>query len=169
MVAISLFLFSSASVAGAQEQIKLQALSDQGTFMVEIVWIPDDIGRDNTFRVRFIEPETEIEIEDIEYTLLVFYGESSNPVLSRVDQISTVQAVKFEEPGPYTIRFDDIDGLGEGASFPIRVTPEFPSGVLWLAAVASGLVLILARRYRNTLFTRGSNNCHWPAHTRWHS
>ncbi len=137
--------------ADAQEQIQLEALSDQGTFIVEIIWTPDDIGRDNAFSIRFIEPETSTEMLDMEYSIIV-YEESGSQQLRRVGQTASEQRFSFEEPGSYTIRIDNIDGLGEGASFPIQVTPEFPASILGVVAGVMGVMAILARRNSNNLF-----------------
>jgi hypothetical protein len=150
---IASVLISTLSIgqAAAQQRISLEALSDQGTFIVEIIWTPADIGRDNTFSIRFIEPETSAEIEEMEYNIIV-YEASGSQQLRRVDQTASEQRFSFEEPGSYTIRIDDIDGLGESASFPIQVTPEFPAGVLGVVAGLIGAIAILARRNSNNLF-----------------
>jgi hypothetical protein len=132
------------------EQIVLKATSDQGTFRVEIIWTPGDIGNSNLFDIRFIEPETDEEIEDIVYDISVYKGDDRETV--RLDQKGTQQLFTFDEPGSYEIRIEDIEGLGEALTIPIQVTPEFPVGVLALAATALGLVVLLARRNTNNLF-----------------
>jgi hypothetical protein len=137
--------------ADAQQQIQLEALSDQGTFMVEMMWTSNEIGRDNTFSISFIEPETGLELEDMEYNFLV-YEETSILKLQRLDQTATQQRFVFEEPGSYTIRIDDIDGLGESATFPIQVTPEFPAGMIALVAALMGAAIIIGSRDRYNLF-----------------
>jgi hypothetical protein len=142
--------------AAAQQQIRLEALTEEGTFIVEIMWTPDDIGRDNTFSIRFIEPETSSEMEEMRYNIIV-YEESGSQQLRRMDQTASEQRFSFEEAGSYTIRIDDIDGLGEGASFPIRVTPEFPPGIIGAVAGLMGAIAILARRNSNNLFRFWSN------------
>ena len=119
--------------------------------MVEMIWTPDDIGRDNTFSIRFIESDTGEEMEYVEYTIIV-YGEDGSQQLRRVDQTASEQRFSFKEAGAYTIRIDDIDGLGEGASFPIQVTPEFPAGTLMAIAGLVGVIAILASRNSNSLF-----------------
>jgi hypothetical protein len=48
----------------AQEQIRLEAVTDQGTFKVEIMWISNDIGSANMFEIHFVDPDTGSEIED---------------------------------------------------------------------------------------------------------
>ncbi len=136
----------------AQQPVRMEALSDQGAFMVEIMWTPGEVGEDNVFGIRFIEPETGAELEDMKYDISIFRdGERQS---RRVDQVSLQQTFRFEEAGPYTIRIEDIDGLDEGAAFPIEVTPEFPAGVVVLAAAVGGAVFA-ARR--NNLFSQKAN------------
>jgi hypothetical protein len=139
----------------AQEQIVLEALSDQGTFSVEITWTPDDIGSANVFDIRFIEPETGEEVEEIVYDFSI-YNDGSREVLRR-DQTDTRQEFTFEEQGSYTIRIDDIESLGERVAIPIQVTPEFPLGALALIAVAFGAAALVARRHNNSLFRQPTN------------
>ncbi len=115
--------------AFAQEQIILQAPSDQDTFSVEIEWTPADIGVENTFAIHFIEPETGKEVEDIIYDFRI--EQEGVIVLERTAQSTNLQTATFGEPGPYAIIVEDIDGLGEDASFPVQVTPEFsPAWIL---------------------------------------
>jgi hypothetical protein len=157
--AILAFAIVSILLAGgqvvAQEQIVLEAPSDQGTFIVEITWTPDDIGRAHTFDIRFFEPETGEEIEEIVYDFSI-YNDGSREVLRR-DQTDTRQEFTFEEQGSYTIRIDDIEGLGELVAIPIQVTPEFPLGTLALIAIALGSAVLAARRYSNSLFRQPTN------------
>jgi hypothetical protein len=147
-----LILFPAPLSVIAQEQLKLESLSEEGTFRVEMIWIPDEIGSDNTFSIHFIEPETGLEIEEIEYDLILVRGESGTQELHLIEQTATQQKLRFDEPGPYTIRIDDIDGLGEGASFSIQVTPEFQSGTLYIVGTAMLATLFLASRNSNSLF-----------------
>jgi hypothetical protein len=137
----------------AQEQTRIEALSDDGTFLVEVDWTPSDLGSDHTFTFTFIEPETESVLEDIQYNLVVLKGQDDQ-MLRRVDQVSTEQKVRFEEMGPHTIVIEDIEGLGEDASFTIQVTPEFPVGVL--VPVAAGTVLVILAVRSKSLFSHWS-------------
>jgi len=141
----------AADSANAQQQIKLESMSDQGTFKVEMIWTPADIGSDNTFSIRFIEPETGIEMEEMEYNLLLYHGDGVQK-LRRVDQIATQQKLNFEEIGSYTIKIDDIEGLGEGATFSIQVTPEFPAGIIAVVAAAVGAIIFAGRINSKNLF-----------------
>jgi hypothetical protein len=157
-------LLLAAQTASAQQQqqqpqppIMLEALSDQGTFRVEVAWTSADIGADNTFGIRFIEPETNIELEDIRYDILLFRGDNTVQQLSRIDQTSLQQKFRFEEPGTYRIMINDIDGLDETVTIPIEVTPEFPAGAAALTAattIGSAILLFFAakRNSNNNLF-----------------
>ena len=126
----------------AQGQIRLEAVSEQGTFRVEIFWISNHIGSPNTFEIRFIDPDTGSEIEDIKYDISI-YGNNNTQKFRRLDQVSTVQQISFEQQGSYEIRIDDIDDLGEGVTIPIKVTPEFQHEVFIFAAAAVGLALVV--------------------------
>ena len=148
-------LLLAAQTASAQQQpppIMLEALSDQGTFRVEVAWTPADIGADNTFGIRFIEPETNIELEDIRYDILLFRGDNTVQQLRRIDQTSLQQKFRFEEPGMYRIMINDIDGLDETVTIPIKVTPEFPAGAAALTAattIGSAILFFAAKRNSN--------------------
>ncbi len=150
IVIIIIIILSSALLASilallpvaAQEQIKLEAVSEQGTFRVEIFWISNHLGSPNTFEIHFIDPDTGSEIEDINYDISI-YGNNSTQEFRRLDQVSTVQQISFEQQGSYEIRIDDIDDLGEGVTIPIKVTPEFQHEVFIFAAAAVGLALVV--------------------------
>jgi hypothetical protein len=141
--------------ASAQEQIVLEAASDQGTFMAEITWTPDDIGSPHAFDIRFIEPETGVEIEDVIYDFSIYSGGDRETL--RRDQTATQQEFTFDEQGSYEIRIDDIEDLDERVAIPIQVTPEFPLGVLALIALAFGAALLIARSNSNNLFSQSTN------------
>jgi hypothetical protein len=155
ILAFALISLLAGSQAAAQEQVLLEAPSDQGTFRVEITWTPDDIGSANVFDIRFIEPETGEEVEDIVYDFSIYRGSTREDL--RRDQTITQQEFTFDEQGSYTIRIDDIDGLDENVLIPIQVTPEFPLGVFALIAITFGAAVLVARRYGNSLFRLPAN------------
>lgn len=149
-VILSLALLSSIlafQAIHAQEQIRLEAVTDQGTFKVEIMWISNDIGSANMFEIHFVDPDTGSEIEDIKYDVSIYRDD--RPEIQRLDQISIFQEFFFEEVGSYEIRIDDIEGLGEGAIIPIQVTPEFQLNVFVLSAAAVGIAMLAARAASN--------------------
>ncbi len=111
---LSLALFSTILTLQpitAQEQIRLEALSDGGTFKVEILWIPNDIGNVNKFEIHFFDPDTGSEIEDIKYDISIY--KDDRPQIQRLDQVSISQEFFFEDAGSYEISIDDIEDLGE--------------------------------------------------------
>jgi hypothetical protein len=138
----------------AQEQTQIEALSEEGTFLIKVGWTPNDLGSDHTFTFTFIEPETESVLEDIQYDFAVLKGEDDQ-LLRRVDQVSVEQKVRFDETGPHTIAIQDIEGLGEDASFTIEVTPEFPLGAL-IPVAAATLIALFALRGKS-LFSQWRN------------
>jgi hypothetical protein len=141
----------------AQDQIRLEAVTDQGTFKVEIMWIPNDIGRANMFEIHFVDPDTGSEIEDIKYDVSIY--RDGRPEIQRFDQASISQEFFFEEVGSYEIRIDDIEDLGERTTVQIQVTAEFQPKVLFvLAASAVGIAMLATRvSYGNNLFRHPIN------------
>jgi hypothetical protein len=131
----------------AQEQIRLEAVTDQGTFKIEIMWIPNDIDSANMFQIHFFDPDTGLEIEDIKYDISIYRDDK--PEIHRLDQTSIFQEIFFEEAGSYEIRIDDIEDLGEGATVPIQVTPEFNLKVFILCAAAIGIIAVFVTRASN--------------------
>ena len=140
----------------AQEQIRLEAVSDQGTFKVEIMWTSNDIGSANEFEIHFVDPDTGSEIEGVKYDITI-YRDASHEI-QRLDQTSIFQEFFFEEIGSYEIRIDDIEDLGERAIIPIQVTPEFQLNVLVPAAAAVSIGVLAARATNgNNLFRHPIN------------
>src|SRR5688500_14285604 len=140
----------------AQEQIRLEAVTDEGTFKVEIIWISNDIGSANTFEIHFVDPDTGSEIEDIKYDISIYRDDK--PEIQRLDQTSIFQEFFFEEVGSYEMRIDDIEGLGERAIVPIQVTPEFQLKVFVLpAAILLCIAMLATRANGNNLFRHAIN------------
>lgn len=130
--------------AYAQEQTSLEVPTEDETFLIEVMWTANDLEGDHIFGLTFVEPETDSELEDIQYDFVVLDGDGDQ-TLKRVDQVSNEQRVRFDEVGAYTIVIEDIEGLGEDASFSIEVTPEFPLGALIPVAIGTVLVILAVR------------------------
>jgi hypothetical protein len=145
-----LFCTSVFKLVSGQEQIRLEALTDQGTFKVQIMWTSNEIGSANVFEVHFIDPDTGNEIEAVKYDISI-YREVKLEV-QRLDQVSTFQEFYFEDVGSYEIRINDIEDLGERATIPIQVTPEFGLDEILLTAVTLGAVFVTTVRRNNNLF-----------------
>jgi hypothetical protein len=143
-------------VYAQEEQIWLGAVTDKGTFKVEITWTSNDIGSANMFEIHFFDPDTGSEIEYIKYDISIYTDD--RPEIQRLDQTSIFQEFFFEEVGSYEIRIDDIEDLGERAIIPIQVTPEFQLKVFILAASAVGMAMLAARASNgNNLFRHPIN------------
>ena len=159
-IILSLVLLSSVlpfQPISAQEQIRLEAVTDQGTFKVEIIWISNNIDSPNIFRIHFVDPETGSEIEDIKYDISIYRDD--RPEIQRLDQTSIFQEFSFEEVGSYEIRIEDIEDLGERATIPIQVTPEFQLKVFVLSAAAAAfsIAMFAAKANGNNLFSHSIN------------
>jgi hypothetical protein len=155
LVCVAIFWINCAY---AQEQTKFETTSDERTFRIEINWIPAELGRENTFEITFIEPETGIKLEDIKYTFSVKDSETEQQIIRKVDQVSTEQQVRFDKVGPYTLMIQDIEGLGENAELQVEVTPEFPPlPTLAITSIAI-IAVILIRRNGKYLFTSSNKD-----------
>jgi hypothetical protein len=130
--------------AFAQEPETLEAVSGEGTFIVRMEWTPAELGAGNTFALSFVEPETGRVVEDVVYDFIVV-SESGEELVDRRSQTLAVQDVSFQQEGSYTIRVANIEGLGEGAEFSVRVTPEFSPAIVAAAGVA---VAVFVARFR---------------------
>ena len=142
-------------VVSAQEQTQLEAVTDQGTFKVQIIWTSNAIGSANMFEVHFFDPDTGNEIEDVKYDISVY--REGKLEIQRPDQVSILQEIYFEDIGSYEIRIDDIEDLGERATIPIQVTPEFGLEVYLLYFIAVGIGMLAVRADSNNLFRRHIN------------
>ena len=118
-------------VQSAASQAIIESTSDQGTFLVRISLVPDQL-QDNAITITFVDPETHKEIEDVVYDFAVY--SDSGTLVSKTAQTIAAQKVSFGSEGSYRISISNIEDLGESATFDVRVTPEFP--VLAVAAVA---------------------------------
>jgi hypothetical protein len=144
-------------LASAQEHILLETVTDQGTFKVIVIWTSNTIGSANMFEIHFIDPDTGSEIEHIKYDISV-YRDDKVVEVQRLDQVSMFQEFFFEEDGSYVIRIENIEDLGERATIPIQVTPEFGLDVSVLSASALGVGMFAAWIYGGkNLFRRFIN------------
>jgi hypothetical protein len=134
-------------LVSAQEQTLLEAITDQGTFKVQIIWTSNAIGGANMFEIHFMDSDTDSEIEDVKYDISIYRHDL--PQIQRLDQVSIFQEFFFEDVGSYEIRIDNIEDLGEGLTIPIKVTPEFGLKTILLTAAILGVVVVSAIRSNN--------------------
>ncbi len=102
------------------------------------------------FEVRFIDPATGNEIEDVKYDISIYNQDKLE--IELLDQVSISQEFYFEDVGSYEIRIADVEDLGEHATIPIQVTPEFGLNGILLTGAILGAVLVSAVRNNNKLF-----------------
>ena len=140
-------------LVSAQEQTRLEAVTDQGTFKVRIIWTSNEIGSENIFEVHFFDPDTGNQIEDVKYDISIYREDKLE--IQRPDQVSVFQEIFFEDVGSYEIRIHNIEDLGERATIPIKVTPEFGLKTILLTAAILGVVVVSAiRSNNNNLFSQ---------------
>jgi hypothetical protein len=135
---------------GGPAMMTMESTSDQRTFLVKMEWTPAALGSANAFKVHFVEPETGKELEDITYDFIVISEGGQEAVHRHSQAAASTQAVSFSAEGPYTIRIANIDGLGEGADFHVRVTPELFAPAL-IAAAGIALATFFGAKFRKEL------------------
>ncbi|HEX2107008.1 MAG TPA: hypothetical protein VHF28_04680 [Nitrososphaera sp.] len=146
------FIFQLVS---AQEQIRLEGLTDKGTFKIQLFWTSNEVGSPNVFEVRFIDPATGNEIEHVKYDISIY--NQGKLEIERSDQISTFQEFYFEDVGSYEVRIDDVEDLGERVAIPIQVTAEFGTSMFVLILAGTGVGMLVVWRNSNNLFRRTIN------------
>ena len=171
MILIALLLasvFGVTTVAYAQ-QSGMIATTSKGTLdiMVEPTWsAPDGNGSSKgTFKVSFFNPGTTTVHQHQDYDFRILKGETEvfsaarqtgQALIHNVEGTITVPYT-FQEDGDYTIQVY-LAGTGiaptiptdEDASFPIKVTPEFPAGAIGaIAALMTTTAVIFVRKFRS--------------------
>ncbi len=153
-------IFSVAPVANAQEGGMVGPTS-KGTLDIRVEPIWNDNGN-ATFRVSFLNPDTETlhEHQDYDFRILkdeteIFSAARQIPGQNLIHNVQGTFTVPFtfQENGDYTVQIY-LAGTGiaptipteEVANFPIQVTPEFPAGALGAIAALMTTAIVLARR-----------------------
>lgn len=154
-------IFSVAPVANAQEGGMVGPTS-KGTLDIRVEPTWNDNGS-ATFRVSFLNPDTDTLHEHQDYDFRILKGETEvfsaarqtgQALIHNVVGNITVQYT-FQENGDYTVQIY-LAGTGiaptipteEVANFPIQVTPEFPTAALGTIAALMTTATVLARRYK---------------------
>jgi hypothetical protein len=126
--------------------ITLNKVSDNGRFEAHITWLPDEIGKTNTFRVTLYDPKelgARQPLED-DYDLVI-YKEEQTVVPGRVLSFpngTTEYSVGFPYRGEFTLAVGINDG-DEVIEMPIQVTPEFPVAAAFSVALVGSLVAMV--------------------------
>lgn len=115
---------------------------------------------DVRFKVAFLNPNSTTLHEHQDYDFVIKQGESeifsaarvlNQPLIHNVEG-TIIVPYKFAQNGDYTVEVSVL-GLGfppipinpETATFPIQVTPEFPVGMIGVAAALVGAAIVSTR------------------------
>jgi hypothetical protein len=130
--------------------ITLQGTSTNDKFKVEVNWTPNDISKENTFDIKFLDSKSGKEIKGVTYDIVLLTGDKKLAETYRSAQTATQQKYIFGDQGSYILNIDKINNSpAESVNIPIQVTPEFPVNVLALMAIAAlGLTIISSRLIR---------------------
>jgi hypothetical protein len=124
----------------------LQGTSDDGAFKVMIDWKKNDnINKENTFDLTFIESKSGVHIENIIYDIMLFKDDKHITESHRSAQTAKQQKFVFADQGSYTLRIENINKTGAGINIPIQVTPEFPFSILAIMTILFSTIVIATR------------------------
>ncbi len=135
----------------------LEALADNN-FLVRVSVIPTGEQNDNSsirFSVKFVDPRTGAEIENIPYLVEISRADRilyfERGVSSRTQPL---HEYAFSELGPADIAVKEINNIDIGVKFSINIVPEFP---LNLAAVLLLGFAVAVLMTRGTVFRPGAH------------
>lgn len=131
---------------------------NRSSFRAQIEWIPNAIGSENTFSIKFLNPSTGKELQNVTYDIMLFKEENHISESHRSNQQAASQKYIFPGPGFYTLKIDNIGNTTSRIDLPIQVVPEF-AGVGPATVTIAGLlalVLFMARfKMRSSGFASG--------------
>jgi plastocyanin len=131
---------SSSTIPTTTKPIMLQGTSTNNKFKVEVNWMPNDISKENTFDIKFLDSKSGKEIKGVTYDIVLLTGDKKLAETYRSAQTATQQKYIFGDQGSYILNIDKINNSpAESVNIPIQVTPEFPVNVLALMAIAAAL------------------------------
>src|SRR5919202_1110169 len=146
---------SSSAVPTSTKPIMLQGTSTNDKFKVEVNWMPNDISKENTFDIKFLDSKSGREIKGVTYDIVLLTGDQQHLTDTyRSAQTATQQKYNFTDQGSYILNINKINNSpAESVNIPIQVTPEFPVNMLALTAIIAALLgstIISARWIRIT-------------------
>src|SRR5919198_5923090 len=138
---------SSSTIPTTTKPITLQATSTNDKFKVEVNWTPNDISKENTFDIKFLDSKSGKEIKGVTYDIVLLTGDQQHLTETyRSAQTATQQKYIFGDQGSYILNIDKINNsTAESVNIPIQVTPEFPVNVLALMAIVFGALIFVYR------------------------
>ena len=148
------FQVSSSSSKGTREGDTTTAIN-QSVFNAQIKWTPNDIGKENTINIKFINTSSGNELRGIKYDIMVFEDGNHLAETHRADQLNNTQKYVFPEEGFYSLKIDNIGNTTASIDLPIHVVPEFENASLTATALMAGMLgMILLSTKLGTWETR---------------
>ena len=99
----------------------LQGTSDDGVFKVMVDWKRNNISKENTFDLTFLESKSGVHIENIIYDIMLFKDDKHITESHRSSQTANQQKFVFTDQGSYTVRMENINKTGAAINIPIQV------------------------------------------------
>jgi hypothetical protein len=127
---------------------------NQSSFKAQISWIPNAIGSENTFGIRFLNSSSGEELQNIVYDVMLFNEGNHLSESHRSYQHAASQKYVFSEPGFYTLKIDNIGNTTSSIDLPMQVVPEFSSEASAMILVAGLLATLLLMARFKTVRTR---------------
>ena len=122
---------------------------NQSSFRAQISWIPNAIGSENTFGIRFLNPSSGEELHNVVYDVMLFNEGNHLSESHRSNQQAASQKYVFAEPGFYTLKIDNIGNTSSSIDLPMQVVPEFSSEASAMILVGGLLaILLLITRFK---------------------
>ena len=122
---------------------------NQSSFKAQISWIPNAIGSENTFGIRFLNPSSGEELHNVVYDVMLFNEGNHLSESHRSNQQAASQKYVFAEPGFYTLKIDNIGNTSSSIDLPMQVVPEFSSEASAMILVGGLLaILLLISRFK---------------------
>ncbi len=116
---------------------------NQSSFKAQISWIPNAIGSENTFGIRFLNTSSGAELQNIVYDVMLFNEGNHLSESHRSNQQAASQKYVFAEPGFYTLKIDNIGNTTSSIDLPMQVVPEFSNEASAMILVAGLLAAML--------------------------
>ncbi len=116
---------------------------NQTSFRARISWIPNTIGSENTFGIRFLNSSSGEELQNVVYDVMLFNEGNHLSESHRSNQHAASQKYIFSEPGFYTLKFDNIGNTSSSIDLPMQVVPEFSSEASAMILVGGLLAILL--------------------------
>jgi hypothetical protein len=122
---------------------------NQSSFKAQISWIPNAIGSENTFGIRFLNSSSGEELQNVVYDVMLFNEGNHLSESHRSNQHAANQKYVFSEPGFYSLKIDNIGNTSSSIDLPMHVVPEFSSEASAMILVGGLLaILLLIARFK---------------------